>query len=71
MKLNNFTKKCFGDVSIDVNDTNYRVCYSDAALSHNIGKVVCRELGCGEVVDVKKSSFISNGLSSNIECQGN
>ncbi|XP_050972473.1 antigen WC1.1 [Labeo rohita] len=69
VKLKNFTRKCFGDVSIDVNGTNYGVCYSDPALSRKMGAVVCRELGCGEVVDVKQN-LISNGLAINVECLG-
>lgn len=70
VKLNNFTSKCFGDVSIGVNGANYEVCYSDQE-SLKMGAVVCRELGCGDVVVVKIGSFTSNGLLSNVECQGN
>lgn len=71
VKLRNFTTKCFGDVSIDVNGDEYGVCYSDSTLSHKKGTVVCRELGCGEVVHVQEGSTISNGLLSSVECQGN
>lgn len=71
--LRNFTSKCFGDVYVVVNGAEYGVCYPDLSqdLLHQLGKVVCRELGCGEVKDVKKGSFIrNNGLLSNVECQG-
>ncbi|XP_016295596.1 scavenger receptor cysteine-rich type 1 protein M160 [Sinocyclocheilus anshuiensis] len=69
VKLHNFTTECFGDVSIDVNGANYEVCYSDQS-RENMGAVVCRELGCGDIVLVKKGSVTSNGLLSNVECQG-
>ncbi|XP_016411735.1 scavenger receptor cysteine-rich type 1 protein M160-like [Sinocyclocheilus rhinocerous] len=69
VKLHNFTTECFGDVSIDVNGANYEVCYSDQP-RENMGAVVCRELGCGDIVLVKQGSVTSNGLLSNVECQG-
>lgn len=74
VKLNNFTSKCFGDVSIDVNGANYEVCYSDQDSIQSLkkmGEVVCRELGCGKVLAVKQGSSTSNGLLSNVECQDN
>ncbi|RXN12416.1 scavenger receptor cysteine-rich type 1 M160-like protein [Labeo rohita] len=71
VKLRNFTETCYGDVSIDVNGTNYGVCYSDQTQSRKkMGAVVCRELGCGEVLDVKQGSSVPNGLLSNVDCQG-
>ncbi len=73
VKLNNFTSECFGDVSIDVNGANYQVCYSDQDSNQSrekMGAVVCRELRCGKVLAVKKGSSTSNGLLSNVECQG-
>ncbi|KTG47614.1 hypothetical protein cypCar_00036685 [Cyprinus carpio] len=69
VKLRNFTKKCFGAVSIDVNGTNYRVCYRDLTLSLRMGAVVCRELGCGKVLHVQENQFL-NDLMINVECQG-
>ncbi|XP_048065757.1 scavenger receptor cysteine-rich type 1 protein M160 isoform X2 [Megalobrama amblycephala] len=68
--LRNFTSKCFGDVSFLVNGSDYGVCFGE---HKNLGKVVCRELGCGEVVDVIKTQTPSsrNGLLSIVECQGN
>ncbi|XP_042586337.1 antigen WC1.1-like [Cyprinus carpio] len=73
VKLHNFTTECFGDVSIDVNGTYYGVCYSnlDSIQSREkMGAVVCRELGCGDIVRVKQGSSDSNGLLSNVDCQG-
>ncbi|XP_042585217.1 antigen WC1.1-like [Cyprinus carpio] len=69
VKLHNFTSECFGDVSIDVNGTNYGVCYSDQS-REKMGAVVCRELGCGDIVRVKQGSSDSNGFLSNVDCQG-
>ncbi|KAK2898280.1 hypothetical protein Q8A67_009698 [Cirrhinus molitorella] len=68
VKLHNFTNKCYGDVSIDVNGTNYGVCYSNP--THEMGKVVCRELGCGEVLHVEQVSSSYKFLLSNIDCKG-
>ncbi|XP_052420254.1 deleted in malignant brain tumors 1 protein-like [Carassius gibelio] len=63
VKLQNFTTECFGDVSIDVNGINYEVCSSDSTESRKkMGKVVCRELGCGSL-DVR----LSDGLG---RCSG-
>ncbi|XP_059358913.1 scavenger receptor cysteine-rich type 1 protein M130-like [Carassius carassius] len=73
VKLHNFTAECFGDVSIDVNGSNYEVCYSDQDLIQSrkkMGAVVCRELGCGEIVLVEQGSKTSNGFLSNVVCQG-
>lgn len=69
VKLRNFTSACFGAVNVAVNGVDLGVCYSDA-LSRNLGKVVCRELKCGEVLDVKQHEQIGNGWLSNVECQG-
>uniref|UniRef100_A0A8C2KG13 Si:dkey-8e10.2 n=1 Tax=Cyprinus carpio TaxID=7962 RepID=A0A8C2KG13_CYPCA len=69
VKLRNFTKKCFGAVSIDVNGTNYRVCYSDLTLSLRMGVVVCQELGCGKVLHVQQNQFLTD-RKINVECQG-
>ncbi|XP_059379216.1 scavenger receptor cysteine-rich type 1 protein M160-like [Carassius carassius] len=69
VKLRNFTKKCFGDVSIVLNGTNYGVCYNDLALSLKMGAVVCRELGCGKVLHVQEDS-VFNDLVINAECHG-
>ncbi|TRY72798.1 hypothetical protein DNTS_009501, partial [Danionella cerebrum] len=69
--LRNFTSKCFGEVFVVVNDTEFGVCSaSDQTLSRQLGVVVCRELACGEVLDVKAGRVVSNGLLSNVECQG-
>ncbi|XP_026126537.1 scavenger receptor cysteine-rich type 1 protein M160-like [Carassius auratus] len=73
VKLQNFTTECFGDVSIAVNGIIYEVCYSeqDSFQSRKkMGAMVCRELGCGEMLRVKKGSFTSNGFLSNVDCQG-
>ncbi|XP_026102667.1 scavenger receptor cysteine-rich type 1 protein M160 [Carassius auratus] len=70
VKLRNFTKKCFGDVSIDLNGTNYGVCFNDPALSLKMGTVVCRELGCGKVLHMQENSVL-NDLTINVECLGN
>ncbi|XP_059358914.1 scavenger receptor cysteine-rich type 1 protein M130-like [Carassius carassius] len=73
VKLHNFTAECFGDVSIDVNGSNYEVCYSDQDSIQSrkkMGAVVCRELGCGEIVLVEQGSKTSNGFLSNVVCQG-
>ncbi|XP_073766175.1 scavenger receptor cysteine-rich type 1 protein M130 isoform X3 [Danio rerio] len=71
VRLGNFTSKCFGDVYVVVNGAEYGVCYPDWSqdLLRQLGKVVCRELGCGEVMDVKRGSW-NTGLLSNVECQG-
>lgn len=69
VKLRNFTSPCFGPVVLDVNGSDRGVCYSDT-LSHNLGKVICRELKCGEMLDVKQGRWIENGWLSNVECQG-
>ncbi|XP_052420252.1 scavenger receptor cysteine-rich type 1 protein M160 [Carassius gibelio] len=73
VKLQNFTADCFGDVSIAVNGIIYGVCYSDQDSIQSrkkMGAMVCRELGCGEILRVKKGSFTSNGFLSNVDCQG-
>ncbi|XP_051760405.1 scavenger receptor cysteine-rich type 1 protein M160 isoform X2 [Ctenopharyngodon idella] len=80
VKLRNFKSKCFGEVVFDVNNNStYGVCFSESYrdlsqnLSRNLGKVVCRELGCGEVLDVKQTQYpmMSNaGMLSNVECWG-
>lgn len=73
VKLQNFTTECFGDVSIAVNGIKYEVCYSDQDSIESrkkMGAMVCRELGCGEMLRVKKGSFTSNGFLSNVDCQG-
>lgn len=69
VKLRNFTSACFGSVDVVVNAVNRGVCYSHT-LSRNLGKVVCRELKCGEVLDVIQGSWIKSGWLSNVECQG-
>ncbi|XP_056629485.1 scavenger receptor cysteine-rich type 1 protein M130 [Triplophysa dalaica] len=69
VKLRNFTSPCFGPVVVVVNGSDRGVCYSDN-LSHNLGKVVCRELKCGEVFGVKQDRWTENGWLSNVECQG-
>ncbi|XP_043102262.1 scavenger receptor cysteine-rich type 1 protein M160 isoform X1 [Puntigrus tetrazona] len=70
VKLNNFTAQCFGDVSFSVNGVNYEVCYSDSIQSQKkLGTVVCRELGCGDMVRVQKGAG-TTGFLSDVECQG-
>ncbi|KAA0714331.1 Antigen WC1.1 [Triplophysa tibetana] len=69
VKLRNFTSACFGPVVVVVNGSDLGVCYSDT-LSHNLGKVVCRELKCGEVFGVKQGRLIERGWLSNVECKG-
>ncbi|XP_077078848.1 scavenger receptor cysteine-rich type 1 protein M130 [Siphateles boraxobius] len=68
VKLHNFTSKCFGDVNIHVNGSNYGVCYSDR--NKRLGEQVCKELGCGGLLDEKEGRVFSNGLLSNVECLG-
>ncbi|XP_073723496.1 scavenger receptor cysteine-rich type 1 protein M160 [Misgurnus anguillicaudatus] len=60
---------CFGSVYVNVNGAEHGVCFNDFK-SDKLGTVVCRELGCGELKDVKPGKWITNGWLSNIECQG-
>ncbi|XP_056115506.1 antigen WC1.1 [Rhinichthys klamathensis goyatoka] len=69
VKLRKFTSKCFGDVNVSVNGSDYGVCYSES--NKRLGEQVCKELGCGELLDEKEGRAISNGLLSNVECLGN
>ncbi|XP_039521396.1 scavenger receptor cysteine-rich type 1 protein M130 isoform X3 [Pimephales promelas] len=68
VNLRNFTSKCFGDVMVSVNGSDYGVCYSKS--NKRLGEQVCKELGCGELLDEKEGRGISNGLLSNVECLG-
>ncbi|XP_051949705.1 antigen WC1.1 [Xyrauchen texanus] len=69
VKLRNFTSKCFGAVYININGSDHGVCFNDLHKT-KMGMVVCRELDCGEVLDVKQDTAILNGLLSNVDCQG-
>ncbi|KAK7145628.1 hypothetical protein R3I93_013384 [Phoxinus phoxinus] len=68
VKLLNFTSKCFGDVNVRVNGSDYGVCYSKSNI--RLGERVCKELGCGGLLDEKEGRDISNGLLSDVECLG-
>ncbi|XP_051509418.1 scavenger receptor cysteine-rich type 1 protein M160 isoform X2 [Myxocyprinus asiaticus] len=69
IKLRNFTSKCVGAVYININGSDHGVCFNDLDKT-KLGIVVCRELDCGEVLDVKQGTTILNGLLSNVDCQG-
>ncbi|XP_067249618.1 scavenger receptor cysteine-rich type 1 protein M160 isoform X2 [Chanodichthys erythropterus] len=70
VKLRNLKPKCFGDVIYVVNGFEHGVCFSNMKKARDLGKVVCRELGCGEVLDVKQNLRESNALLHDVECKG-
>lgn len=70
VKLRNLKPKCFGDVVYVANGFEYGVCFSNMKKARDLGKVVCQELGCGEVLDVKQNPRESNALLRDVECKG-
>uniref|UniRef100_A0A8C4F1B9 SRCR domain-containing protein n=1 Tax=Dicentrarchus labrax TaxID=13489 RepID=A0A8C4F1B9_DICLA len=61
--------KCYGEVHIQVNGSDYPVCGSSWDLK--TAGVVCKELKCGAVVDQYTRSGTQSGIMDNVECTGN
>ncbi|KAM9342394.1 scavenger receptor cysteine-rich type 1 protein M130 [Pholidichthys leucotaenia] len=66
--LNSAKAKCFGRVNINRNGNVSPVCAS--RWNENEGTVVCRELGCGELITFQKFNSRDTGSMDHISCSG-
>ncbi|XP_066499365.1 scavenger receptor cysteine-rich type 1 protein M160 [Hoplias malabaricus] len=64
--------KCFGDLYVNVNTTKQIVCSDGLSQDelNKIGKVVCRQLKCGNVLHASPRDKMENGLLSKVQCSG-
>ncbi|XP_067270420.1 scavenger receptor cysteine-rich type 1 protein M160 [Pseudorasbora parva] len=69
VKVLNSSPNCFGDVSVNVNGSTFRVCYNN--VHAKLGLVVCQELGCGTLLAVEKDpNYALTKSAMHFECQG-
>ncbi|XP_030641025.1 scavenger receptor cysteine-rich type 1 protein M130 [Chanos chanos] len=64
--------KCYGNIFVKQrNSKTLGVCFgSSKEKAEKLGKVVCGELGCGEVVFTGQGEITQSGWMSNVQCQG-
>ncbi|XP_076860200.1 scavenger receptor cysteine-rich type 1 protein M130 isoform X2 [Brachyhypopomus gauderio] len=64
--------RCHGDVYISINGVKHEVCGDgkDEQEQRRTGRVVCRELGCGELLVARPGEYAGDRVFSNVECDG-